>query len=436
MLGLDMLDVAIGLALVYFVFSLAVTAAKEALEAGLKYRARYLEQGIRELLDDPTGNKFAAAFYDHPLIYSLYRGGAAGTKPVMPSYIPARNFALAMLDLVGDDGTPVPPHQAPSARVKRAVEIAIRAGGNDPDRVRAELEAWFDSSMDRVSGWYKRRTQIVVLLLALIMSVAANVDTIAIFRTLQVDQDLRKVLVKKAEEKIATDAAAARASAPPASAVAGSPPLTGTTPTAGAPAAPSVTAPEASPKPVPPSSVRSDEPKQPLDELRDTSLPIGWSVGQQQKFAERLKENPLALAEIVIGWLLTAFAVMLGSPFWFDVLNRLMVIRSTVKPHEKSPEEASEDKQASSKGGAAAPPAVVVNLPKQAALVAAAEPGMGGSAATDGVGATSASVPASSVEDDADQHEDGCLCDHPIGQADETVDHDLPPATGGVAATR
>ena len=42
---------------------------------------------------------------------------------------------------------------------------------------------------------------------------------------------------------------------------------------------------------------------------------------------------------------MTAFAISLGSPFWFDLLNRLMVIRETVKPHEKSPEESSEDKQ-------------------------------------------------------------------------------------------
>jgi hypothetical protein len=46
------------------------------------------------------------------------------------------------------------------------------------------------------------------------------------------------------------------------------------------------------------------------------------------------------------GWLLTALAISLGAPFWFDLLNKIMVIRSTVKPHEKSPEEASEDRQA------------------------------------------------------------------------------------------
>ena len=48
---------------------------------------------------------------------------------------------------------------------------------------------------------------------------------------------------------------------------------------------------------------------------------------------------------VLCGWLATAFAVMLGAPFWFDVLNKFVVIRSTVKPHEKSPEESSEDRQ-------------------------------------------------------------------------------------------
>ena len=47
---------------------------------------------------------------------------------------------------------------------------------------------------------------------------------------------------------------------------------------------------------------------------------------------------------IIIGWLITAAAVTLGAPFWFDVLNKIMVIRSTVKPKEKSPDEGSEDR--------------------------------------------------------------------------------------------
>jgi hypothetical protein len=48
----------------------------------------------------------------------------------------------------------------------------------------------------------------------------------------------------------------------------------------------------------------------------------------------------------LLGWLITAFALSFGAPFWFDLLNKMMVIRSTVKPHEKSPEEGSEDRAA------------------------------------------------------------------------------------------
>jgi hypothetical protein len=44
-----------------------------------------------------------------------------------------------------------------------------------------------------------------------------------------------------------------------------------------------------------------------------------------------------------LGWALTAFAVSLGAPFWFDMLNKLIVVRSTVKPHEKSKEQESKD---------------------------------------------------------------------------------------------
>jgi hypothetical protein len=42
-----------------------------------------------------------------------------------------------------------------------------------------------------------------------------------------------------------------------------------------------------------------------------------------------------------VGWLITALAVSLGAPFWFDMLNKFIVVRSTVKPHEKSLEEKS-----------------------------------------------------------------------------------------------
>ena len=47
----------------------------------------------------------------------------------------------------------------------------------------------------------------------------------------------------------------------------------------------------------------------------------------------------------IIGWLLTAMAVSLGAPFWFDMLNKVIVVRATVKPTEKSPDEPPVDRR-------------------------------------------------------------------------------------------
>jgi len=40
---------------------------------------------------------------------------------------------------------------------------------------------------------------------------------------------------------------------------------------------------------------------------------------------------------LIGGWVMTALAVTLGAPFWFDVLSKLMIVRSTIKPKDGSP---------------------------------------------------------------------------------------------------
>src|SRR5580692_1461878 len=101
MFGSTVLDVALGLAFVFLFLSLICSAANELLELMLKKRARDLERGIIELLGAPDEtNKFIAAIYNHGLINSLYRGQYSETpKWKLPSYIPARNFALALQDV-------------------------------------------------------------------------------------------------------------------------------------------------------------------------------------------------------------------------------------------------------------------------------------------------------------------------------------------------
>jgi hypothetical protein len=115
-----------------------------------------------------------------------------------------------------------------------------------------------------------------------------------------------------------------------------------------------------------------------------------------------------------LGWLCTALAVMLGAPFWFDVLNKVMVIRSTVKPHEKSKEEASEDRQ----------------LPTTVASQAVMPTGMPMAFAQESSPPPPRAVSAPSPRD-AETNIDGC--DVPMSDAEPTADEDLPAAEGGVA---
>ena len=77
------LDVAIGLSLIYLLLALSCTTLNEMIAGVLKLRSRNLEKGIGRMLGDPA---LKSALYTHPLIRSL--ANASGTSP---SYIPSSN---------------------------------------------------------------------------------------------------------------------------------------------------------------------------------------------------------------------------------------------------------------------------------------------------------------------------------------------------------
>ena len=77
-------------------------------------------------------------------------------------------------------------------------------------------------------------------------------------------------------------------------------------------------------------------------QLSELQLTIGWpptnSSGDPRAFP---RDSSVWFR--IFGWFFTAAALSLGAPFWFDLLNKFMVVRSTVKPKEKSQDEASKD---------------------------------------------------------------------------------------------
>lgn len=329
MFGSITLEVVIGIIFVNILVSIICSSIREGVEGLLKSRAAYLEHGIRELLHDKKGEGLAKSFYEHPLIYGLFTqkyipGKDLKRPPILakggdlPSYIPAKNFAIALMDMAtrGQQTDDVSSHpNSPvisvdairsnimnlnSPFVQRVLLTAVDSAQGSLDKVQENIEAWYDSSMDRVSGWYKRSTQWVLFFISLTVAVGININTITIADYLYRNEATRSALVARAEA-VAKDTAFV--------------------------------------------SSKFTQAKNDLDSL---GIPIGWSVG----WGAPRHGNEVGSTGIwnnffgpLLGWLLTALAATMGAPFWFDLLNKIMVIRSTVKPHEKSKEEDSEDRQ-------------------------------------------------------------------------------------------
>ena len=362
MFGVEILEVAIGLAFTYLLLSLIVTATNELFAAWFKRRAWMLHKGIVNLLDHPA---IAQQLFDHPLIRSLYETkGVLSRVPGMrrlvgrgPSYIPAHTFAETLLDIVYRDNAL---SIDTNAGLGKALNVLLKEAGNDREKFKKRIEMWFSDSMERVSGWYKRHSQVVSVIWAVIITVALNADTLVITRALWSDPLLRQSVVTRAEQWVRDH--------PPAA--------------AGDEPQPSDAAP---PPPLPPYEQAdldfrdaSAEFRAAMADLDALQLPIGWRPAPPPSGDEDVAEDGAAAGRItrsddyaswpsgsvfalsswgrwsatvyhhLFGWLLTVVAISLGAPFWFDVLNKIVSIRSAGKAPEekqKSPKKVPEPRE-------------------------------------------------------------------------------------------
>jgi len=78
----------------------------------------------------------------------------------------------------------------------------LKDANNDLIKFRLHLEQWFDDTMDRASGWYKQKIQFLLLVIGLVLAVCFNVNTLAIVKKLSVDTDARDKLVLMATEYV------------------------------------------------------------------------------------------------------------------------------------------------------------------------------------------------------------------------------------------
>ncbi len=391
------LDVFIGLIFIYLLYSLLATVLMELISRWFNLRARMLMKGLRRMLEDHVdakGNwfqkttlynyiadifiniqrffvpfkkreKLVRRFYDQPSIKYLGEDKSFSK----PGYLEAYNFSSTIVQMLRTsryDGST----NNESELIKNSLDSNLlnitpetlshlqnlfADARQDAYGFRARLEQWFDETMQRANGWYKRQTQIILLVLGFIMAWQFNVDTIAISKILLKDKKVREQLVELAISKKDNygemiDSVKSITTKTTRNFLTDSTEVTV-------------------------DSVVINNQGTYLDSaykfLREDAQEVQHLLGLKRQYSidinctemirsfdsliitvkdeklkavlEKTKQESIDNCKIklpankyqrngflmFIGWLLTAFAISLGAPFWFDMLNKIVKLRSS-----------------------------------------------------------------------------------------------------------
>lgn len=289
-LGGPAIEIAIALAFVFFLLSLIASHVAEWIAGAFNLRAKTLREGLEGMLGD---SGVMERILSHPLV----RTDLQADRNRDPSYIAPEAFALALRDVLETPAAGEPPkvmvdNQKRPVDQDLATQLRLLPSGEAIPET-PELEKWFDESMERVGGWYKRKSQLITIGIAVTLVLVLNVSTLRITDQLSAEPKVLANVVAKAE------AAAGEA-----------PSDEGGTDMKKA----------------------GEEAESAVDDLAALSLPIFWT---EEKNRPDTRDEWLLAA---FGWLISIAAVSLGAPFWFDALGKISNLRMAGRrpePEEK-----------------------------------------------------------------------------------------------------
>lgn len=315
------LNVAIGLFFIYLLLSLLISEIQEFLASSIfDWRAKNLYRSIQFILGDSA----TELLYQYPLIKSWkdYKQ-RVNKNSVGPSYIPNSTFALALISVIIEKSGVQPEINSltiddfilaiDSEEIKQFFDpdqiklfkiLAIKTKNQAGDTANFEaletaISDWFQQSMTRASGVYKRQVKLITLTIGFLVAMGLNADTLNITNRLFQEPILQENLSQSINIILTNNLNS---------------PLN--------------------------NCLNSDADLtkncQDLTEnflysyLFDfSSLPLGWdqsNLNQQFNSGENIV---IQLFKVIMGWGLTAIAISMGSSFWFDLLNKLINVRNT-----------------------------------------------------------------------------------------------------------
>ena len=317
------LDTAISLVLIIMLFSVITYVLQELIAANLKYRSKMLWKSIAQLLDGYVGhvglNKAlpvsddapnTTALFSHPQIKVLQENLSR-----LPSYIPAANFALAILDNIGTSPTlgsftTLQNNITEKADGSNFYKIlkTLSDTSKDVQDLQAKIEDWYNRYMDRVTGWYQSETIVTIRLIAIAVTLFFNLNIIGLARDIAINSQLRNKLVTYSEFLVDHPDQINKFNGVSKSSV--------------------------------DSSISQHNWKKAsgfIHDLDSLSVPIGWKQDWKKQFVNA--DNAVDIGKttlVVLGWLIAAGCLSMGAPFWFNLLIKLVnTRRAGIKPGSK-----------------------------------------------------------------------------------------------------
>lgn len=234
---MHVLDIFIGLVLIYFLYSLFVSIIAEMISTWMGMRARLLRQGIQNLIDDrkkstnwgdftswikdiflvePQNFRFTMAgkFYNQPEITTLAKRGDwvfYSLRNTKPSYISSSTYTKTIISMLT--------YKSQGVSLWDQVIFSIENNTLNLDKNTLEkfrnqlkksdgqytlfieyLEEEYDEMMNRINGWYKRKIGLMIFWLGLLVCLAFRVDSIRIAKILSQNEGIRAEMVNYAEK--------------------------------------------------------------------------------------------------------------------------------------------------------------------------------------------------------------------------------------------
>lgn len=342
----ELIEVIIGLVFVVLLLSIIVALVNEIIVTNLKIRSKLLKKAIVRMLNDPSLNdELGNNFYSHPLIKKLTKH-----HRILPSYISSPTFSKVMVDILHGYGertfdiTETIKKLPDNSDTKVALLTLLNDANGDIEKFKFNIEQWFNESMNRLSGYYKRYIQIQLFVIGFVAAMILNVDIIHIAKELSDDKEKRMQIAEAARDYVRSKEETITVQHQEIS--------------------DQIEEDELKYRELHPVDTGFKLDKKKMDSLKTAATIKEMTLKQYQDtiaaYEQQIKEinskispfsglvgiywegkvkdipslfKAISKAPIsaYLGWIITALAASLGSAFWFDLLKKLINIRGTVK---------------------------------------------------------------------------------------------------------